>query len=126
MLKKRRLSQSRESMTLPDERYRAVIQAKQFLERLSFSSEIKRVPLAVRQEARRILRHYPSDFDLDEIERYAPHVVQQRMEPLYRMVKEHEMAESVAKDYAQEGLIQQHPTAAQKIDPKDPHWEPHL
>ena len=126
MLKKRRLSQSRESMTLPDERYRAVIQAKQFLERLSFSSEIKRVPLAVRQEARRLLRHYPSDFDLDEIERYAPHVVQQRMEPLYRMVKEHEMAESVAKDYAQEGLIQQHPTAAQKIDPQDPNWEPHL
>lgn len=113
-------------MTLPDERYRAIIQAKQFLERLSFSSEIKRVPLAVREEARRLLRHYPSEYDLDQIEQYAPHVVQQRMEPLYRMVKEHEMAESVAKDYAAEGLIQQHPTAADKINLDDPNWEPHL
>ena len=113
-------------MTLPDERYRAIIQAKQFLERLSFSSEIKRVPLAVRKEARGILRHFPSEYDLAQIEQYAPHVVQQRMEPLYRMIKEHEMADSVAKDYAAEGLIQQHPTAAVKIDPNDPHWEPHL
>jgi hypothetical protein len=113
-------------MTLPDERYRAIIQAKQFLERLSFSSEIKRVPLAVRQEARRLLRHYPSEYDLDQIEQYAPHVIQQRMEPLYKMVKQHEMAESVAKDYAAEGLIKQHPAAAVKIDPTDPNWEPHL
>ena len=113
-------------MTLPDERYRAIIQAKQFLERLSFSSEIKRVPLAVRKEARGILRHFPSEYDLDQIEQYAPHVVQQRMEPLYKMIKQHEMAESVAKDYAAEGLIKQHPSAADKIDPKDPNWEPHL
>lgn len=113
-------------MTLPDERYRAVMAAKDFLVRLSFSSEIKRVPLAVRQEARRILRHYPSAFDLDEIERYAPHVVQHEMEPLYRMVKEHEMADSVSKDYRQEGMIKQHPAAAAQRDPKDPNWEPYL
>jgi len=113
-------------MTLPDERYRAIMAAKDFLTRLSFSSEIKRVPLAVRKEARAVLRHFPSDFDLAEIERYAPHVVQQRMEPLYKMIKQHEMAESVARDYAAEGLITQHPTAAAKIDPKDPNWEPHL
>ena len=36
------------------------------------------------------------------------------------------LADGVAKDYAAEGLIQQHPTAAVKIDPNDPHWEPHL
>jgi hypothetical protein len=113
-------------MTLPDERYRAIMQAREFLTRLSFSSEIKRVPLAVRQEARRLLRHYPSDWDLAQIEQYAPHVIQERMEPLYKMVKQHEMAESVAKDYAAEGLIKQHPTAAKKIDPTDPNWEPHL
>ena len=126
MLKKRRLSQSRESMTLPDERYRAIMMAKKLMEDLSFSSEIKRVPLAVRQQARAVLRHFPSEYDLDQIERYAPHVIQQRMEPLYKMIKQHEMAESVAKDYAAEGLIQQHPQATPRIDPKDPNWEPHL
>ena len=113
-------------MTLPDERYRAIMMAKKLMEDLSFSSEIKRVPLAVRQRARGVLRHYPSEYDLAQIEQYAPHVVQQRMEPLYRMIKEHEMADSVAKDYAAEGLIQQHPQAAPRIDPNDPNWEPHL
>ena len=113
-------------MTLPDERYRAIMQAREFLERLSFSSETKRIPLAIRKEARALLRHYPGEWDLDQIEQYAPHVVQRRMEPLYKMIKQHEMAESVAKDYAAEGLIQQHPTAARKIDPRDPNWEPHL
>lgn len=111
-------------MTLPDERYRAIMQAKQFLERLSFSGEIKRVPLAVRQQARGILRHFPSEYDLDQIEQYAPHVIQQRMEPLYKMIKQHELADCVSKDYAAEGLIKQHPLAAPKIDPTDPDWEP--
>ena len=101
-------------MTLPDERYRAIMAAKDFLERLSFSSEIKRVPLAVRQEARRVLRHYPTQLDLDQIENYAPHVVQQRMEPLYKMIKQHELADSIREDYAAEGLIQQHPLAQDK------------
>ena len=94
-------------MTLPDERYRAIMAAKDFLERLSFSSEIKRVPLAVRQEARRILRHYPTTYDLDQIEEHAPHVVQQRMEPLYKMIKQHEMADSIAADYRAESMIKQ-------------------
>ena len=88
--------------------------AKDFLERLSFSSEIKRVPLAVRQEARRVLRHYPTQHDLDQIENYAPHVVQERMEPLYKMIKQHELADSVGEDYAAEGMIKQHPLAANK------------
>jgi hypothetical protein len=113
-------------MTLPDERYRAIMMAKKLMEDLSSSSEIKRVPLAVRQQARAVLRHFPSEYDLDQIERFAPHVLQQRMEPLYKMIKQHEMAESVSKDYAAEGLIKQHPTAAHKTDPTDPNWEPHL
>ena len=72
-------------MTLPDERYRAVKSAAEFLQRLA-GGEYPRVPRAVREEARSILRHYPSSWDLDQIERAAPHVMQQRMEPLHRMV----------------------------------------
>jgi hypothetical protein len=76
-------------MTLPDERYRAVKYAGEFLSRLA-GGEYPRVPKAVRDEARSILRHYPSTWDMDRASRGAPDVFQERMEPLYRMVKQHE------------------------------------
>ena len=72
-------------MTLPDERYRAVQATMEFLIRLAGGS-YPRVPKAVRQEASALLRHYPGSFDLDAIERAAPHIMQRRMEPLHRMV----------------------------------------
>ena len=72
-------------MTLPDERYRSVKYAAEFMQRLA-GGELPRVPKAVREEARSILRHYPTDWDLKQLERAAPHVLQQRMEPLHRMV----------------------------------------
>jgi len=97
MQKKRLLSRSRDPvqlsnttpMTLPDERYRAVKSAQQFLARLA-GGEYPRVPKAVRQEARSILRHYPLDWDLQRAAEAAPHVFQEQMEPLYRMVKQHQ------------------------------------
>jgi hypothetical protein len=70
-------------MTLPDERYRAVQQTQRFLLRLLSTP---RVPKAVKDEARGLLRHYPSDYDMQQLERAAPHVVQQRMEPVHRMI----------------------------------------
>jgi hypothetical protein len=72
-------------MTLPDERYRAVRNTAEFLQRLA-AGHYARVPRAVRGEALALLRHYPTLWDLDQIERSAPHVMQQRMEPLHRMV----------------------------------------
>ena len=72
-------------MTLPDERYRAVQATMEFLIRLA-GGEYPRVPKAVREEARHLLRHYPNGLDLDAIERAAPHIMQRRMEPLHRMV----------------------------------------
>jgi hypothetical protein len=72
-------------MTLPDERYRSVRATAEFLQRLA-GGEYPRVPKAVRSEAHALLRHYPTVFDLDQIERSAPHVIQRRMEPLHRMV----------------------------------------
>ena len=70
-------------MTLPDERYRAIQQTQRFLLRLLSTP---RVPRAVKDEARGLLRHYPSDYDLQQLERAAPHVVQQQMEPVHRMI----------------------------------------
>ena len=76
-------------MTLPDERYRAVKAAQQFLARLA-GGEYPRVPKAVRAEARAILRHYPLDWDLSCAAEAAPHIFQKEMEPLHRMVLKHQ------------------------------------
>ena len=75
-------------MTLPDERYRAVKWATQFLSRLA-GGEYPRVPKAVRDEARSILRHYPLDWDMKRAAAGSPDVFQEQMEPLYRMVLKH-------------------------------------
>ena len=76
-------------MTLPDERYRSVKWAESFLSRLA-GGQIARVPKAVRDEARSILRHYPSTWDLDRASSAAPEVFQQHMEPLHRMILAHD------------------------------------
>ena len=72
-------------MTLPDERYRAVKWAASFLSRLA-GGDIPRVPKAVRDEARSILRHYPTVWDMDRAAREAPAVFQERMEDLHRFI----------------------------------------
>ena len=93
MIKKRLLAASRDPvqlsnatpMTLPDERYRAVQYAQQFLARLA-GGEYPRVPKAVREEARSILRHYPLWYDMQRAAEAAPDVFQEQMEDLHRFV----------------------------------------
>jgi len=106
MLKKKRLSKARESMTLPDERYRAIQMAERLLQDLCDPKVTPRIPSTIRVRAMGALRHYPGSYDLSQLERAAPHVVQQRMDPLYKMIKQHEMADSVTEDYRAAGLIQ--------------------
>jgi hypothetical protein len=72
-------------MTLPDERYRAVKYAQDFLSRLA-GGQYARVPKAVRDEARSILRHYPNAWDMDRAAEAAPDVFQERMEDLHKFV----------------------------------------
>jgi hypothetical protein len=73
-------------MTLPDERYRAVRWAEQFLRDLQDPSKTPRVPRQIRDQARSILRHYPSTWDLDRAAAKAPQVFQAQMEQLHRFV----------------------------------------
>jgi hypothetical protein len=80
-------------MTLPDERYRAVKYAQDFLSRLA-GGQYARVPKAVRDEARSILRHYPNAWDMDRAAEGAPDVFQQQMEPLYRMIKQRDLEQN--------------------------------
>ena len=64
-------------MTLPYERTRAVIHAVDFLTRLvSPYNErgIKKIPKEVRQEALRVLRHFPRPFDIHAAAQAAPDV----------------------------------------------------
>ena len=72
-------------MTLPDERYRAVRQTTEFLQRLAGGS-YSRVPKAVRAEAMSLLRHYPTKWDLDRLAAAAPDVVQEHIEDLHKFV----------------------------------------
>ena len=72
-------------MTLPDERYRSVKWAESFLKRLA-GGEFPRTPKAVRDEARSILRHYPSEYDMNRAALQAPDVFQERMEDLHKMI----------------------------------------
>lgn len=79
-------------MTLPDERYRAVMQTARFLQALSYSSETKRVPLAVRQEARALLRHYPTEYDMLKTAQTSPDIFAERIEDVTRLFKKYELS----------------------------------
>jgi len=81
-------------MTLPDERYRAMRLAESFLQDLCNCHQTPRVPRSVRERARGILRHYPSDYDLDRLAEKAPNVVVREMEPLTRMVMQYDQDRS--------------------------------
>jgi len=51
-------------MTLPIERTNAVKRTERFLIDLQDAKKYPRVPAGVREEARRLLRHYPTKYDL--------------------------------------------------------------
>lgn len=78
-------------MTLPDERYRAVLWAKRFLTDLAHNTkDYPRVPKKVRGEAYSILRHFPSEWDMIRAAENASDVFQERMEPVTKMFKQYE------------------------------------
>jgi hypothetical protein len=92
-------------MTLPDERYRAVKYAGDFLSRLA-GGEYLRVPKAVRDEARSILRHYPSTWDMNRAAQGAPEVFQEQMEDLHRFIAHGIRAADDPEDPTAAALIQ--------------------
>jgi hypothetical protein len=54
-------------MTLPIERTNAVLNVERFLIDLRDPKKYPRVPLEVRKEASRLLRHYPSKYNMKYI-----------------------------------------------------------
>jgi hypothetical protein len=79
-------------MTLPDERYRAVLFAKKFLEELMDRNKTPRIPKNIRDRAYSILRHYPSEWDMQRAAMIDNTVFAERMEPLHRLVKGYEQS----------------------------------
>ena len=80
-------------MTLPDERYRAVIQTQKFLLEIL---NTPRVPKSIKEGARYCLRHYPTDWDMQRTALQAPDVFQERMEDVTRMFKQYEQTKNEA------------------------------
>jgi hypothetical protein len=74
-------------MTMPDERYRAVVKTREFLLEILTTP---RVPKNIKDSARWCLRHYPSDWDMQRTALQAPDVFQERMEPVTRLFKQYE------------------------------------
>ena len=70
-------------MTLPDERYRAVVQTEKFLQQILSTP---RVPKAIKDQARWCLRHYPSAWDMKRAAEDCPSVFAERLDPLVKMV----------------------------------------
>ncbi len=70
-------------MTLPDERYRAVLQTQRFLLQILTTP---RVPKAVKDQARWCLRHYPSEWDMQRAAQGSPDVFQERMDDLHKFL----------------------------------------
>jgi hypothetical protein len=81
-------------MTLPDERYRAIMYAKSFCEDLLDPKKTPRVPKGVRKRALGVLRHFPDDYYLSMLAEARPDIIERKGEPydpLYKMVKEYDL-----------------------------------
>lgn len=74
-------------MTLPDERYRAVIQTQKFLLEILTTP---RVPKSIKDGARYCLRHYPSEYDMKKVSQTSADIFAERMEDVTRMFKKYE------------------------------------
>jgi hypothetical protein len=59
-------------MTMPDERYRAMVEGLKLIEDLLIPQVTPRVPGDIRDRARWIMRHYPSAYELEQLSRHAP------------------------------------------------------
>ena len=84
MIKKRLLANRRfNNMTLPDERYRAVVETEKFLREILITP---RVPKTIKQQARWCLRHYPSEWNMKEAARTSSDVFMERMDSVHKFI----------------------------------------
>jgi len=81
-------------MTMPDERYRAIMYAQSLCEDLLDPKKTPRVPKSIRKRALGVLRHFPEDYYLSMLADARPDILERKGEPfdpLYKMVKEYDL-----------------------------------
>lgn len=77
-------------MTLPDERYRSIVQTRKFLMELTRPHMTPKVPKVVRDRARNLLRHFPTDYHLEMMSEDMPEYFAKEIEPVTRMFMKYE------------------------------------
>ena len=65
-------------MTTAEDRYRAIKQSRKMLEELCDPGKTPRVPSMVRDCARSILKHFPTDYDLDRLAENSPDLLEKK------------------------------------------------
>ena len=63
-------------MSLPTEKYRSLVQAKDFFLDLCDPKKTPRVPKVIRERARWALRHYPWESDLETLAQKCPTILE--------------------------------------------------
>ena len=66
-----------------------------------------RVPKLVRETARSMLRHYPTDYDMMAAAREAPDLFQERMEDLHRFVLKGQLEQKEREEFLRQHLKDQ-------------------
>jgi hypothetical protein len=59
-------------MTLPNERRNSIIWTRDFLRSLLDPKETPGIPKKIRQRAHSLLRHYPSEYEMERAKKQAP------------------------------------------------------
>ena len=67
-------------MTLPDERYHSINNAREFLRDLLDPKKTPRVPRSIRTRAYWALRHFPAEYHVEELARKSPKVIKKDRE----------------------------------------------
>ena len=65
-------------MSTAEDRYRAIKQSRKMLEELCDPGKTPRVPSMVRDRARSILKHFPTDYDLDRLSENSPDLLEKK------------------------------------------------
>jgi hypothetical protein len=64
-----------EKLMAPTERYRSLKNGKKLLEELCDPGKTPRVPSAVRDKARSILRYFPTELEIEKLAEAAPEII---------------------------------------------------
>jgi hypothetical protein len=62
-------------MTMPDQRYRAMLEGMRLIEDLLIPQATPRVPGSIRERARWIMRHHPSQSELEHMATLCPQML---------------------------------------------------